>query len=287
MLELVQALAPANAATERKPARSKRAGAYCFLLEWLILCGDAAMGMIGTLAGVVSQIERGSVGGSGRLDRVGSYIHPYTDLQLGVGAAAIGDVELHRHLSAAWGIVRPATRRRLTLRYSAPRAEYRADHGFGAKDRYVEGSDGRTGQHAPTRTGIDPDTEFGQYAALAFELCDNPAQLLIALVEPNPIRKGKTNKAEQKRRQALVQECLRRAQVVDAEDHAEWYAAKARVPALRTFEQRIGRKRTEMPKDATPRPKTRRNGRLLTMSDSELASMVDGALAAGAAVAAE
>lgn len=275
--ELAPTTAQFPAEATKKTARPARAGAYCSQLEWLILCGDAAMGASGTLAGVVSQIERGSVGGSGRLDRAGSYVHPYTDLQMGVGSSAIGEVELHRHLSAAWSLLPPALRRRLTLRYSAPRAEFRADHGFGAKDRFVEGSDGRTGQHAPTRTGIDPDSEFGQYAALAFDLADNPAQLLIALVEPDPVRKGKTNKSEQVRRRALVKECLRRAQAVDAEDHAAWYAAKAQVPALRSFKDRVGRERTVTPIDTPRRPRAPRSGRLLTMSDSELSRLVEGA----------
>lgn len=269
---------------ERAP-RERRGGAYDDQLAWLIQCGDASLGARGTLAGVISQIERGSVGGTGNLDASGSYTHPYTDLQLGLGLSGIGDVERHRHLSAAWALLPAATRARLTKRYSAPRAAYRADQGYGARDRYVEGSDGRTGQHQATRTGTH--LALGEYAGLAFEVCENPALLFIACVEPSPVRKGKINQSEQARRAKVVREALARAHAVDAEDHAEWFAAKARVPALRTMKERTGRDRSVGPA-AGPQQVGRaaRSGRALR-PDSAVWGEVAKAIGATRAVAAE
>jgi hypothetical protein len=276
--------APRVRKTERV-GRERRGGGFDPQLEWLIRSGDAAMGARGTLAGVVSQIERGSVGGTGNLDAGGCYKHPYTDLQLGQGTDGIGEVELHRHLSAAWRLVRQATRHRLTRRYSAPRAAYRADEGFGAKDRYVEGSDGRTGQHNPTRTGTKD--VLGEYAGLAFELCDNPAQLLIACVDPSPMRKGKIHTAEQNRRAKVVKEALARAHAVDAEDHAEWFAAKMSVPALRTMKDRTGRDRSQVTIGQVQVGRATRSGRLARMSESAFQEAMARGLEAAAAVAAE
>jgi hypothetical protein len=281
-LALVPAPESITAKAERV-GRERRAGGYDPQLEWLILSGDAALGARGTLAGVVSQIERGSVGGTGNLDEGGCYKHPYTDLQLGQGTDGIGEVELHRHLSAAWSLVRAATRARLTRRYSAPRAAYRSDQGFGAKDRFVEGSDGRSGQHNPTRTGTkDP---LGEYAGLAFELCDNPAQLLIACVEPAPVKNKKINKSEQARRAAVVKEALRRAHAADTEDHAEWFAAKARVPALRTMRDRTGRDRSQLTTGQVQVGRATRSGRLARMSDAAFKEAMERGMAAAAAAA--
>ncbi len=275
-------LAPAPRQEKRAP-RSARAGGYDPQLEWLILCGDAAMGASGTLAGVVSQIERGSVGGTGNLDAAGSYKHPYTDLQIGGGASGIGEVELHRHLSAALSLVRPATRERLRRRYSAPRAAYRADAGFGARDRYVEGSDGRAGQHNLTRTGTEDLLK--EYAGLAFELCDNPGQLLIACIEPSPVKNKKINKSEQARRAKIVREALARAHAADTEDHAEWFAAKARVPGLRSQKDRTGREHGQVTAGALGVRKTpaERGPRRLLRTEAECWDKVGQTILAGAA----
>jgi hypothetical protein len=286
-LHLVKAPSSITPKAERV-GRERRAGGYDPQLEWLILSGDAALGARGTLAGVVSQIERGSVGGTGNLDGGGCYKHPYTDLQIGQGTDGIGEVELHRHLSAAWALLRPATRARLSRRYSAPRAEYRSDHGFGAKDRYVEGSDGRSGQHSPTRTGTtDP---LGEYAGLAFELCDNPGLLLIACVEPSPVKNKKINKAEQARRAAVVKEALRRAHAADTADHAEWFAAKAQVPALRTMRDRTGRDRSQVTIGQVQVGRAARSGRALRvsrMSEAAFREAMERGMAAATAAAAE
>lgn len=269
---------------ERAP-RERRGGGFDPQLEWLIRAGDAAMGARGTLAGVVSQIERGSVGGTGNLDAGGCYTHPYTDLQIGQGTDGIGEVELHRHLSAAWRLLSAADHETLCRRYTAPRAAYRSDQGYGAKDRYVEGSDGRTGQHAPTRTGTaDP---LGEYAGLAFALCDNPAQLLIACVEPSPVRKGKINVSEQSRRAKVVKEALARAHAADSDAHARWFAAKAQVPALRTMRDRTGRDRTQVTIGQVQVGRAARSGRVSRMSEAAFQEAMARGMAAASAVAAE
>lgn len=262
-----------------KSHRSAPAGAFDDQLEWLIRFADAALGASGTLAGVVNQIERGSVGGSGRLDATGAYIQPYTDLQIGTGVSAIGEVEIHRWLMSAWSLVPPRHQMMLCRRYSAPPAQFRSDEGFGAKDKYVVGSDGRSGQHNPTRTGTE--AQLGQHAALALELCDDPIQLLIACMEPSPIRKGKTNKAESNRRRALIRECLRRAHEADVEAHAAWFAAKGTVPALRTNKIRTGREHNNTPVigEKLQVGRAARSGRALRMSDPAFREAMNGALA--------
>jgi hypothetical protein len=243
------------------------------------------MGASGTLAGVVSQIERGSVGGTGNLDGAGSYKHHFTDMQLGVGVLGIGEIELHRHLMAAWRLVPAATQNTLCKRYSAPRAQYRADQGFGAKDRYVEGSDGRVGQHDPTRTGSNTNTNegLGVYAALAFELCDDAAQLFVACVEPAPVRKGKINRSEQARRAKLVREALNRAHAADAEAHDIWFATKRAVPGLRSFQDRTGRARCQLTTEPRQGGQGRRGGVLMRMSEAAFAEAMERGLAAAQA----
>jgi len=269
---------------ERRPRRSIE-GNYCEQLEWLLLCGDAAMGARGTLAGVVSQIERGSVGGTSNLDEAGTFKHGYTDQQLGTGILGIGEVELHRHLMAAWRLVPAAVQNTLCKRYSAPRAQYRADQGFGAKDRYVEGSDGRVGQHDPTRTGSNANTNegLGVYAALAFELCDDAVQLFVACVEPAPVRKGKINRSEQVRRAKLVREALNRAHGADADAHDIWFAAKRAVPGLRSFQDRTGRARSRLVEGVPQVGRAARSGRAMRTGDAAFAEDMRRGLAAAQA----
>lgn len=278
---------PASPAKTR-PSSGRTDGGYDPQLEWLIQSGDAALGASGTLAGVVSQIERGSVGGSGRLDAAGTFQHPYTDLQLGAGVDGIGEVELHRYAMAAWRLVSPAAQFRLCRRYSAVKAQFRSDSGFGAKDRWVDGSDHREGQHGMQRFSVED--HLGAFAALALELCPDPIKLVIACMEPDPVRKGKTDKSEKKRRAALVEECLHRAHEADHADHAEWFAAKARVPALRTFKDRTGRERNQSAAAAglsygRPRPversPRRRSG--ISVDDATFERAVDRAFAGDAA----
>lgn len=282
---------PAAQALEKAVEEAWRERDYDKDLEWLILSGDSAMGERGTTGAVVGQIERGSVGGSGNLDEGGCYRHPYTDEQLGAGEKAIGEVELHRHLSAAWGLVKAETRRRLLLRYTAPHAEYRADQGFGAKDKYVEGSDARTGQHAPTRTGLNPDDEAWRYAALALSLTDKPGQLLLAYrdPEPNHMKKGLVvvNRTLQGQRARLRSTAIKLARKVSAADHAEWFAARARVAGMRSFETRIGRKRSQVTTSAHGVGKATGSTRLARMSEAAFQEAMDRGMAAAFAVAAE
>jgi len=278
-IELVSPPA-AEAPKESRPRRA-REGGYDPQLEWLIRFADADLGARGTLAGVVSQIERGSVGGTGNLDENGCFKHPYTDLQLGQGVSGIGDVEKHRHLMAAWRQVPAHIQNRLCLRYSAPRAQYRADEGFGAKDKYVQGSDARVGQHQPTRTGVYDMLK--EYAGLAFELCADPALLFLACIEPRPVRKGKINQAETKRRSAAVTEALGRARVVDSADHEVWFAAKRTVPALRSFKERTGRDRCHLTTGVQQVGRAARSGRAMRTGDAAFAEDMRRGLAAAQA----
>lgn len=211
-------------------------------LEWFLGSSESAMGAKGTLAGVIGQCERGSVGGSGTLDGVGSYIHPYTDQQLGFGRWVSGDVERHRWLSAAWHALTSRSRTILLCRYSAASAELREDEGYGARDRFVEGSDRREGQHGRGRTGT---IRLQEVAGLAFMLADNPGALLLACREPDPVhvRKGLVvvNRALQAQRARVRSEAIKAARAVSLEAHAEWFESKAGADPMRTMGQRTGR----------------------------------------------
>ena len=211
-------------------------------LEWLLCSSESAMGAKGTLAGVVGQCERGSVGGSGTLDRAGSYIHPYTDQQLGFGRWVAGDVEKTRWLSSAWHALTRQSQQVLLARYAAPPAEFREDEGYGAKTRYVAGSDRRDGEHGLARTGVG---RLQEVASLAFLLTDNPAALLLACREPDPVvvRKGLVvvNRTLQAHRTKIRGEAMKLARAASEEAHAEWAESKAGADPMRSMLQRVGR----------------------------------------------
>lgn len=228
-------------------------------LEWLLDSGDSVLGARGTLAGVVSQCERGSVGGSGSLDAAGSYIHPYTDQQLGFGRSVGGEVERHRWLSTAWHALPEATHAKLLLRYMKPRAEFRSDAGYGAKHTWVKGTEPyglppekRFGKHgkqveikqyerrlarweraraevqmAGRTTGVE--SLLGEFAALAFAIADDPVALLIACRQPH------STDSQKVRRRALDA-----AKGANLQAHAEWFESKDGADPMRNTLQRVG-----------------------------------------------
>lgn len=207
-------------------------------LSWYLECGDSALGKRGTLGGVVAVLEHGGQpGGIPNTDI-------YTDGQLGWGrnGTGIGEVERHRWLESAFLALSHETQGVLLARYAPPPAEFRSDEGFGARDRFVEGSDGATGKHAPTRTGVEAG--LGEYACLALLICEDPGKLLIACREATPT---KTNKAglvvvdreRQKQRAKLRGDALEVARVASEKAHAEWSESKAGADPMRTRRQRV------------------------------------------------
>jgi len=205
-------------------------------LSWLIECGASAMGAKGTLAGVIAQCERGSVGGTSGLDDSGAFVHKFTDEQLGLGSHVFGSVEKFRWLWAAWCQCSVRTRNVLLADYEPIRSELRSDSGFGAKDRWVEGSDQPHGQHGAVRTGVE--AKLGEHANLAFALSRDPAKLLIACREPDPIRKGKVNQEEAKRRRRIVAEAIKHARTESEAAHLEWFKRKEEAAPMRKTSQR-------------------------------------------------
>lgn len=196
----------------------------------------------GTLGGIMSVLECGGPAEGGNLDTAGAYVHPFTDRQLGTGKVIVGDIERHRWLAAAWFGCSEGSRHLLQLRHTAPRAEARSDAGYGARDRYVEGSDHREGELGLTRTGTD--TYLGALAALALQLSPHPDKLLIACHDPNPLhrggkRDGTINRDESARRGKIIREAKRLAEEAMAPAWAEWFESKAGAdPARRNSERR-------------------------------------------------
>lgn len=208
-------------------------------LEWLLMCGSSAMGERGTLAGTINAIESGG-GGSGRLDAAGSYIHAYTDQQLGLGSFG-GDVERHRWLMEAWRMLEQRTRNILALCYLPARAEQRSDAGYGAKDRWVKEAEKAAGQHGQHRTNIE--AQLGEFASLAFALTSNPAYLALACLEPSAMHRkgkliGKLNTDETTRRRKFRKEAVKMARAESVQAHAEWQEMKRRAHPMRANRDR-------------------------------------------------
>lgn len=248
---------PTPSALDAQGARSPRAPRaqdYDQDLEWLLLSGGVAMRERGTIAGVINQLECGGPAEGGNIDAAGSYIHPYTDQQLGTGKCIQGEVERHRWLSTAWFACSEETRKLLLLAHQAPPGEFRSDHGYGARDRWVKGSDHREGQHGPSRTGVDAhlgqpvvDTDQGGVrfgiAALAIALSPDPEKLLVACHDPDPLhksgkRRGTVNREESERRRRLIKEAKRRADTALSPAWAEWFESKAAADPMRKNSER-------------------------------------------------
>lgn len=222
-------------------------------LEWYLIDGPVVMRERGTIAGVLNQLECGGRIEGGNLDAAGSYIHPFTDLQLGTGKCLTGEIEKFRWLDRAWGACSQASRNLLRLRHTSPPAAARSDTGYGAKDRWVKGSDHREGQHGNHRTGTDGQlgvavgsdalgVTYG-LAAVAIQLSPNPAELLIACHTPEPLhgpgkRAGTINREEANRRKKLIRDAKSRAQEQLAPAWAEWFESKEGADPMRTNIQR-------------------------------------------------
>lgn len=216
-------------ATETKTHRGARED-YDSDLEWLLIDGDAAMGARGTLGGVIAQLEHGGpFTGVPNTDL-------YSDQQIGWSAkvGGAGLVEKHRWLSGAWSTLEAGVRRRLAKRYQAPPAEYRSDEGFGARDVCPSAEDIEHNRaiepQLPTAFHHRRGTEarLGQYAALAFELCDDPAALQRACHDPN---KGKSP--------GIIRKALELAKKISTADHGLWRAAKAAACSPRSRRERV------------------------------------------------
>lgn len=217
-------------------------------LEFYLYQGPVVMRERGTTAGVISQLESGGPAEGGNLDASGAYIHPFTDQQLGTGRCLRGEIERVRWLGSAWHACSEATRGLLLLRHMAPPAEFRSDAGYGARDRWVDGSDHREGQHRTKRTGVDAELgialgsdKFGLnfgLAAVAIKLCPDPGKLLVAVHEPNPLHKGgkragAINREESDRRRRIIRDALRRAEEALAPAWAEWFESKTNTDPMR------------------------------------------------------
>lgn len=204
-------------------------------LEWFLVAGAAAMRERGTLAAVVSMLEIG-----GKTEGVPN-THLYNEQQLGWRSpTGVGDVERYRWLAAAWERLDGSTREVLTLCYTAPRAQYRSDQGFGARDvcppveRIQEGvPEPFRGRHTPTHTGVD--AQLGGLAALCFHLTDAPHKLASACQNGS----GR-----------IIAKELKRAREAAAAAHEAWRAAKTGEPR-RNGERVVTAERYD-PAEATP-----------------------------------
>lgn len=213
-------------------------------LRWFLTCGGAAMGERGTLGGIVAALEHGGhPGGVPNTDL-------YTDQQIGWGKAVYGDVEKHRWLTTAWLALTPLAQNVLLARYTAPRAAFRSDAGYGAKDRYVEGKDHSVTTGKGQRTGTE--LLLKDLAGLAFALCDDAeaAALALACSEPRPLkerpkRKGKPGETEmvvdaelEKERRRLRTKAIKAAEAASASAHAEWFESKDGADPMRRRSER-------------------------------------------------
>jgi hypothetical protein len=218
----------------KRMASEKSAADFDDDLAWFLTCGDAAMGKRGTLGGIVSALEHGGhPGGVPNTDL-------YTDQQVGWGKSVYGDVEKHRWLERAWLALSDESKATLAARYTAPRARFRGDEGYGARDRYVEGSDHSVTTGRGTRAGT---ILLGDLAGLAFALTDKPEQLFLACVEPSPIKldaKGNAtiNRELEKGRRQLRNKTLKAAETASAVAHAEWAESKAGADPMRRRAER-------------------------------------------------
>lgn len=222
-------------------------------LEWLLMCGSAAMGERGTLAGVVNALEAGG-GGQGKLDESGAYIHPITDLQVGFGSNVTGDVERHRWLMGAWRMLEQRTRNILALCYLAPRGQHRSDDGYGARDRWIKELDRQPGAEPIVRTGIEG--HLGEYATLCFALTEKPGYLVVACCDPEPkhqtgVRKGQVNREEADRRRKYRRDALKVARDASVDAHREWAEMKALAMPVRDNQDRRARLPAYVPAEAS------------------------------------
>lgn len=220
------------------------------LSRWL-LEGGAIMRERGTLASTINALECGGPGEGGSLGEDGSYIHPFTDQQLGTGRCVRGDIEWHRWMTRAWFACTETARGLLVLRHLAPRAAFRSDEGFGARDRFVEGSDGKSGSHGPTRTGIE--AQLGELASVAIAVAENPGELLIACHEysGNASKPDTTVTGKQAGYGRTIRRARRAAETALVPAWAEWRAAKEAADPMRLTRERRAVLPEYVPAEAT------------------------------------
>lgn len=188
-------------------------------LQWFLIFGASAMRERGTLGAVVSMLEMG--GASSGVPNTDLY----NDEQVGFGRHVVGSIERYRWLRNAWDALDKSTQRVLQACYLAPRAEFRSDDGFGARDACpaVEEikrggvTEPQLGKHQSHRAGTE--SQLGRLAGLAFLMAKDPRKLLEACREP------RTGKHPQ-----IIAKATRDAKHWSKFAHMLWYAAKRGKP---------------------------------------------------------
>lgn len=251
-------------------------------LEFYLTQAESTHGARGTLASTINQLECGGPNEGGKLGEDGMYIHPYTDLQLGTGRCTRGDIERCRWLASAWFACSVDTRALLLARHLAPRAMFRSDEGYGARDRHVEGADGKAGRHGATRTGIE--SQLGELANVALAVYGKPneveaqpgadpevtkaaqdaaeaeanrrlAELIVACHEfngqadPEPGKPAPMVSGKQAAHGRTIRRARRAAEKALAPAWAEWFAAKSAADPMRA---NVERNPSWKPADAVP-----------------------------------
>jgi len=208
--------------------RQRSEAFWCADLEWFLVAGSSAMRERGTLGAVVNVLELGGVdrGGVPNTDL-------YSDAQVGFGKHVVGEIERYRWLAGLWHQLPRETQGTLLACYVAPRAEFRADAGFGARDASprVEETK-RGGVRAPAygrhgESGPPGATEaFGELAGLVFWSSPHPERITAALWALRERDKSGRHAAARK----LLKGELSAARAAATEAHAVWREKKTGRP---------------------------------------------------------
>lgn len=215
--------------------RQRSDGVWDSDLEWFLVAGASAMRERGTLGAVVNVLELGGVdrGGVPNTDL-------YSDAQVGFGKHVVGEIERYRWLSWLWLGLDRKTQATLLACYVAPRAEFREDAGFGARDASQATRDaplrakgtkltgplpsaiGRHGQSGPPGA----EQAFGELAGLVFWSSSNPERITAALWALH--ERDKSGRHADARR--LLKAELKAAREAATEAHAVWRERKTGRP---------------------------------------------------------
>jgi hypothetical protein len=222
-----------NLSSDRPPRGPSQPPEHDVDLAWLLLQGASVMRERGTTAGIVNILECGGFTGGSSVGQDGCYVHPFTDQQLGWGAAWHGDIERHRWLTGAWLACQPPHRNLLILRHVAPRAAFRSDEGYGAPDRFVEGLDGRQRAHGAHRTGVE--AQLGELAAVALAIFPLPGDLLAACHAFSGDARSPTagTQGKQAGYGRTIRRALRQARDALEPAWAEWWESKGGADPMR------------------------------------------------------
>lgn len=197
-------------------------------LEWFLVAGSSAMRERGTLGAVINVLELGGVdrGGVPNTDL-------YSDAQVGFGKHVVGEIERYRWLSWLWLALDRKTQAVLLACYVAPRAEFRADAGFGARDtspRVEETKRGGVQSNAYGRHGESgppgASEAFGELAGLVFWSAERPERITAALWALRERDKGGRH-ADARR---LLKAELKAAREAATEAHKVWRENKTGRP---------------------------------------------------------